>query len=53
MQVKTMLNSIEKHKSFDYGEARWRESKKGQELDIPVQSRLSPRVVQTGEPNEH
>ena len=48
MQVKTILNSIEKHKSFVYGEARWRESKKGKELDIPVQSRQNSKAVCSG-----
>lgn len=48
MQVKTILNSIEKHKSFVYGEARWCEGKKAQELEIPIQARQNSKAVCSG-----
>ena len=45
MQVKTILNSIEKYKSFVYGEARLCKGKKGQELEIPIQARQNSKVL--------
>ncbi len=48
MQVKTILNSIEKHKSFVYGEARWGGNKKGNWLEIPVVPRQNSKGIYSG-----
>ena len=39
MQLKTILNAIEKYKSFVYSEARWSKSQNGREIEFEVQPR--------------
>ena len=46
MLLKTILNRIEKNKSFVYGKARW--SKDGKEIEIPIESRKNGRAVCSG-----
>jgi transposase len=48
MQLKTILNSIEKHKSFVYGEARWSASKTLKEIEIPVKPRRNSKPICSG-----
>jgi transposase len=48
MQLKTILNSIEKHKSFVYGEARWSASKTRKEIEIPIKPRRNSKPVCSG-----
>ena len=43
MQLKTILNHVEKHKSFIYGKARWANAKT--EIEIPIESRANGRPV--------
>jgi transposase len=48
MQLKTILNAIEKHKSFVYSEARWSASPDGREIEFEVQPRSNSRPVCSG-----
>ena len=48
MQVKTILNSIEKHKSFVYGEVRLCGRKKGKWLEIAVAPRRNSKGICSG-----
>jgi transposase len=48
MQLKTILNSIEKHKSFIYGEARWSASKTQKEIEIPIKPRRNSKPICSG-----
>ena len=45
MQLKTILNHVEKHKSFVYGEARWADSGTKAVLEIPIQPRANGRPI--------
>jgi transposase len=48
MQVKTILNSIEKYKSFVYQDAKWSPGKKGKEIEIPIQYRANSKPICSG-----
>ena len=48
MQVKTILNSIEKYKSFVYLDARWSRGKKGKEIEIPIVARRNSKAICSG-----
>ena len=41
MQLKTILNSVEKHKSFVYQESRWANPKTKTEIEIPIEPRMN------------
>ena len=36
MQLKTILNHVERHKSFVYQEARWADAHTQTEIEIPI-----------------
>ena len=46
MQLKTILNHVEKHKSFVYGLPRWGEDKK--RIEVPVFPRKNNRAICSG-----
>ena len=48
MQLKTVLNSIEKHKSFVYGEARWSKDATSVAIEFDVQARRNSKPVCSG-----
>ena len=48
MQLKTILNSIEKYKSFVYQDAKWSPGKKGKEIEIPIQYRANSKPICSG-----
>ncbi len=48
MQLKTILNAVEKHKLFVFGEARWSKNKKAREIEFDVQPRKNSRPVCSG-----
>lgn len=45
MQLKTILNRLERHKSFVYGEARWGESGGAPCIDVPIEPRKNGRPI--------
>ncbi len=45
MQLKTILNSIEKQKGFVYGTVKWRDSKWVKEIEIEIQPRLNSSAL--------
>ncbi|MCH7685592.1 MAG: hypothetical protein IH899_02740 [Planctomycetes bacterium] len=45
MQLKTILNHVEKHKSFVYQEARWANAKTKTEIEIPIEPRSNSRPI--------
>lgn len=48
MQLKTILNRVERHKSFVYGEAKWIESGTAKWIEIPVVPRKNGRPICSG-----
>ena len=48
MQLKTILNAIEKHKGFVCGEARWSKNGKVREIEFNVQPRKRSKPVCSG-----
>jgi len=48
MQLKTILNRVEKHKSFVYGKVRWRERSGRLGLEVRVRPRRGSRPVCAG-----
>lgn len=46
MQLKTILNHVERHKSFVYQEARWADSKTA--IEIPIEPRANSRAICSG-----
>jgi transposase len=48
MQLKTILNRVEWHKSFVYGEAQWSEGEGLLAIEIPVQPRKNGRPICSG-----
>ena len=48
MQLKTILNSIEKHKSFVYKEARWSAKSAQPEIEIPLCPRSNSKPICSG-----
>ena len=48
MHLKTILNRVQRHKSFIYGACRWAEQAKGLTLEVQVQPRANGRPVCSG-----
>jgi hypothetical protein len=48
VQLKTILNYVERHKSFVYQEARWANAKTKTDIEIPIQPRAGGRPVCSG-----
>lgn len=48
MQLKTILNRVERHKSFVYGEAKWSEDDGLSAIEIPVEPRKNGRPICSG-----
>jgi len=48
VQLKTILNHVQKHKSFVYGEARWANAKTKTEIEIPIEPRANGRTICSG-----
>jgi transposase len=48
MQLQTILNRVERHKSFVYGTPRWDESAPRPTLEVPIRSRANGRPVCSG-----
>ena len=48
MQLKTILNSIEKHKSFVSSDARWSVGPKGKEIEFELTPRSNSQAVCSG-----
>lgn len=46
MQLKTILNQVERHKSFIYQEARWSET--GDAIEVPIEPRANSRAICSG-----
>ena len=45
MQLKTILNHVERHKSFVYQEARWTDPETKTEIEIPIQPRANSQAI--------
>lgn len=45
MQLKTILNHVQRHKSFVYQEARWVDPRTKTEIEIPIQPRANGRPI--------
>jgi len=45
MQLKTILNLVERHKSFVYGTPRWFDPKTRTEIDIPIRPRANSKPI--------
>jgi len=48
MQLKTILNHVERHKSFVYQEARWTDPRVKTEIEIPIEPRANGRPLCSG-----
>jgi transposase len=48
VQLKTILNHVERHKSFVYQEARWTNPKTKTEIEIPIEPRANSRPICSG-----
>ena len=48
MQLKTILNRVEWHKSFVYGEAQWSEAEGSIAIEIPVEPRKNGQAICSG-----
>jgi transposase len=48
MLLKTILNRVEWHKSFVYGNGRWAEGQIGQALEVPLRPRANSRPMCSG-----
>jgi len=48
VQLKTILNSVERHKSFVYQEARWTNPKTKTDIEIPIEPRANGRAICSG-----
>lgn len=48
MQLKTILNSLERHKSFVYQEARWSDVETKTEIAIPIEPRANGQAICSG-----
>ena len=48
MQLKTILNSLERHKSFVYQEARWVDAQIKTKIEIPIEPRANSRPICSG-----
>src|SRR3989304_694878 len=48
MQLKTILNRVERYKSFVYGEPRWVEDAPRLTIEVPIEPRANGRAVCSG-----
>ncbi len=48
MQLKTILNRIEKHRSFVYGTAEFVETERGPAIDVEIQPRANGKAICSG-----
>lgn len=48
MQLKTILNHVERHKSFVYQAARWADPATKTEIEIPIEPRANSRAICSG-----
>ena len=48
MQLKTILNSLQRHKSFVYQEARWADPNTNTKIEIPIEPRANSRPICSG-----
>jgi transposase len=48
MQLKTILNHVERHKSFVYQDARWADPETKTAIEIPIQARANGRAICSG-----
>ena len=48
MQLKTILNRVEKHRSFVYGKAEFVEAERGPTIEIEIRPRANGRAVCSG-----
>jgi len=48
VQLKTILNSLERHKSFVYQEARWVDAQIKTKIEIPIEPRANSRPICSG-----
>jgi transposase len=48
VQLKTILNHVERHKSFIYQEARWADPRTKSEIEIPIEPRANSRAICSG-----
>ena len=48
MQRKTILNHVERHKSFVYQEARWADPETKAAIEIPIEPRANGRAICSG-----
>ena len=48
MLLKTILNHVERHKSFVYQEARWADPKTKTAIEIPIEPRANGRAICSG-----
>ena len=48
MQLKTILNHVERHKSFVYQEARWADPETKTTIEIPIEPRANGRAICSG-----
>jgi len=48
MQLKTILNAVEKHKGFVYSDARWSRNRKLREIEFEVQPRKNSKPICSG-----
>jgi transposase len=46
--LKTILNSVERHKSFVYQEARWADPNTTREIEVPIEPRANSQAVCSG-----
>ena len=48
VQLKTILNHVERHKSFVYQEARWADPEAKTEIEIRIEPRANGRAICSG-----
>ena len=48
MQLKTILNRVERHKSFVYGEPRWAKDASRPTIEVPIEPRANSRPICSG-----
>jgi transposase len=48
VQLKTILNRVEKHRSFVYGEARFAETERGPAVEVELRPRANSRAICSG-----
>lgn len=45
MQLKTILNCVERHPSFVYGEPRWQQNARRRTIEVPIRPRAHSRPI--------